>query len=418
MKRIKVSELRPGMAFDQPVYIDPNNVLVQSRQEILEKDIERLKKWGILEVETNGNPLSASAESSGAAKPVSSPPPVAAAQTAGGKQPAMVAEMPRASANDPELKQLSVDYESFRKGRRAFRTLVQECAEALQTNLQQLLDGKVFDNQMVMRTAGRIADELISRPLNLIGFHGLRFAGQAHLFHAIHASAYAAILGQAAGYSRPRLHELVFATLLMDCGMLRIPLHIRDKNSELNDAERATVKTHPLIGYQLLVKNGKVKASLATVALQHQESFDGQGYPQSLKGGQIEETARIATIADVYTAMIERRPYRKAHLPYDAMKNMLSVQMHRFDPRLLRAFLGRVSIYPLGSMVQLSNNAVGMVVTSRAEKPLRPVLRILRDVQGGAVQALQFLDLMKEADLYIVRALDPNTAGIDLESEI
>ncbi|MBX7057412.1 MAG: HD-GYP domain-containing protein [Leptospirales bacterium] len=412
MKRIKVSELRAGMAFDQPVYIDPNNVLVQSRQEILDKDIERLKKWGILEVETNGNPINLNvveAPASGAAA-------MPTATTA--EQPSMVAEMPRASSNDPELKQLALEYEAFRKARRAFRTMVQECADGLQTNLQQLMDGKAFDNQSVMRTAGRLADELLGKPLQLIGFHGLRFSGPAHLFHSIHAASYAAVLGQALGYSRPRLHELVFAVLLMDCGMLRIPLHVRDKSSELNEAERSTVKTHPLIGYQLLVKNGKVKASLATVALQHQESFDGQGYPQSLKGGQIEETARIATIADVYTAMIERRPYRKGHLPYDAMKHMLSVQMHHFDPRLLRTFLGRISIYPLGSLVQLSNQFVGMVVSSRAEKPLRPVLRVMRGADGATPPNLQFLDLIKEADLYIVRALDPAAASIDLEAEI
>ena len=105
-------------------------------------------------------------------------------------------------------------------------------------------------------------------------------------------------------------------------------------------------------------------------------------------------------------------------LPYDAMKTMLSVQMHRFDPRLLRLFLGRISIYPLGSLVQLSDNRIGMVISCKPDKPLRPLLRLMRDEHGLPFGGLEFVDLIRQTDIYITRALSPATAGIDLESEI
>lgn len=426
------------MAFDQPVFIDPNNILVQSRQEILEKDIERLKKWGILEVETNGKPLGSAADGgvpAGGAAPSASAPQGAASAASGatagsgspgaapsGSPPGAAARPaaavpPGSAPADPELRQMLADYDAFRKSKRNFRNLVIECGETLQTNIQTLIDGKAFDNQAIMRVAVRLVDEIAARNLLLLAFHGMRYPGAAQIFHAMHAGAYGLLLAQALGYSRPKLQELMFAMLLMDCGMFRVPGHVREKNAELSEAERATIKTHPLVGYQLLVKNGKVKASLATVALQHHEAFDGGGYPQALKSGQIEESARIAAIADCYTAMIEKRAHRKAFLPYDAMKHMLSAQMNRFDPKMLRAFLGRISIYPLGSLVQLSNNHAAMVVACRPDKPLRPIVRLMRDDKGLPFSSILLVDLMKETDQYIVRALEASSAGVDLESE-
>ncbi|MCB1310138.1 MAG: HD-GYP domain-containing protein [Leptospiraceae bacterium] len=405
MRKIKVAELKAGMMFDQPVYIDPNNVLVQARQEIGARDIERLTRWGILEVETNGQLMNDAKAAKESPEKTS-------------RAPVVETEHPASRSSDPDVKEIASKYEAVRKNKRNFRTILTECGEVLEVNFQNLIENKMFDNQAVLRAANRLVEAVSEKPLLLITFYGMRFTTNAHTYHALQAACYGIVLGQLLGYSKPRLQELAFAMLLMDAGMLKIPIHIREKAGELNDAERSTVKTHPLLGYQLLLKNGKVKASLATVALQHHEAFDGTGYPQSLKGGQIDEICRIAAICDCFTAMIETRTWRKAILPYEAMKNMLSVQMHRFDPRILRLFLGRISIYPLGSLVQLSNNQIGMVISCKPDKPLRPMLRLMRDENGLPFNNLEFLDLMKQTELYIVKALPASTAGIDMDSEV
>lgn len=418
MKKIKVTELKPGMVFDQPVYIDPTNVLVQARQEILARDIERLVKWGILEVETNGQMV-------GETKPEAEPevPPAApAAATTGGAASAAGqgggAASPGTKSGDSEIQAISADYEILRKYKRGFRNLVVETGEVLQTNIQALVDNKNFDNRAIIGVASRMVEELTTKKLLLVALRGLRYGGNWSVYHSIHATAYGIVLGHTMNFSRPRLQDLAFGMLLMDVGMHKLPGHIREKAAELTDAERTTVKTHPLIGYKMLTEVGKVKASLATIALQHHEAFDGSGYPQGLKGGQIDELTRIAAISDNYTAMIEGRPYRKAILPYDAMKNMLSVQMARFDPKILRTFLGRISIYPLGSLVQLSNQQIGMVVGCRPDKPLRPILRLMRDENSLPLNGLAFVDLIKQTEVYIVKALEAHAVGIDLDSEV
>ena len=399
MKKMKVSDLKPGMSFDQPVYIDPTNVLVQSRQELTGKDIERLVKWGIREVETSGVLISEGAPEA----PVVAPTRAAA---------------PAVQVPEEERIKITSDYETMRKNKIPFRTMVKEAAEMLKANFQALMDAKPFDNHAVLSFAGNIVDELSAKRYIILALYGLRMNATWPVHHALHSACYGVLLGIGAGYSRPKLQELMFSMLLMDIGMGKVPLHIREKSGELAPPEWASVKKHPLLGYQILTKNAKVKATLANVALQHQESFDGTGYPQGLRAGQIEEPARMAAIADSYSAMIEKRPHREAFLPYDAMKNMLSVQMSKFDPKLLRTFLGLLSIYPLGSLVELSNKRIGLVIGCKANKPLRPLLRLLRDENGLPFSGLVFSDLTMETDVYIIKALDPPASGIDLESEI
>jgi len=400
MKKIKVSELKPGMIFDQPVFIDPSNVLVQARQEIMGRDIERLIKWGIKEVETNGNLVEQKAV------PVAAPEEKSQAKTAFGNIPS------------PEKLKIHTDYEGMRKSKPMFRSLLKETAEMLQSNIQALMDAKPFDNHAILNISTRLVEEVTQKNYMLVALATTRPIGEMQTYHNIQAACYGATLAMAMNYTRPRMAELMFSMLLMDTGMAKIPLHIKDKTVKLSDQEMASVKTHPLLGYQTLIKNGKVKATLATVALQHHEAFDGSGYPQGLKMGQIEETARIAAIADCFSAMIEKRPHRPAMLQYDAMKSMLSLQMNRFDPKMLRMFLGRLSIYPIGSLVQLSNNRTGIVMSCKPDKPLRPLLRLLRDESSLPYSGLTFCDLMTETDVYIIKALDPAQVGIDLETEI
>ncbi len=401
MRKIKVSELKPGMIFDQPVFIDPSNILVQAKQEILAKDIERLIKWGIKEVETSGVMVK-----------TENP---AVAESTAAKLPPMRSNSPVSS---PEKLKIHSDYESMRKSKHAFRSLIKEGTEILQNNIYALMEAKPFDNHALINIAQRIVDEVTQKNYMLLSFQGIKSFGDPIAFHSIQAACYGVSLAFTLNYTRPRMTELVFSMLLMDVGMWKVPVHIKEKIAKLNDSELQSIKTHPLLGYQTLIKNGKVKATLATIALQHHEAFDGSGYPQGLKMGQIEEGARIAAIADCYTAMIEKRPYRSAMSPYDAMKSMLSVQMNRYDPKLLRTFLGRLSIYPIGSLVQLSNNRIGVVLSCKSDKPLRPMIRLMRDENGLPYSGLTFMDLIIETDVYIIKALDPANTGIDLDSEI
>ncbi|MCB1140125.1 MAG: DUF3391 domain-containing protein [Leptospiraceae bacterium] len=399
MRKVKVAQLRPGMVFDSPVYIDPNNLLVQANQELSEKDIDRLKKWGIEDVETSGHLVKEPEKAVSDFDSKEEPTPVSASFSA-------------------EALRLHSEYEQFRKNRNQFRTRLAEYGKTLEQNWKLLNEKKQFDNQAVLKVSQALVDDLFAVPLIIVGARPSYVSSNPIIAHAVHAACYGIHLGKALNFSRPRLQEVCLSVLLMDSGMTRLPMDIYSTKSELEDHEKNAIRTHPLIGYKMLLNDARVKASLAVVALQHQESFNGKGYPQGLSGGQIDVMARMARIVDTYTAMLESRPYREAKLPYDAMKNLLSLGTEQYDPKLLRSFLGCLGMYPLGSLIELSTGQIGLVVGANADKPLRPVVRLMRDEKKNPYAGLSFLDLMEHTHIYIVRAISEEDARVDLEQEM
>ena len=150
------------------------------------------------------------------------------------------------------------------------------------------------------------------------------------------------------------------------------------------------------------------------VCLQHHEHYDGKGYPRGLKGNDIDEFARIAAIADCYEAQISNRSYRKKVDFYHAMRNLLASGVSRFDPVLLRVFLSRMSVYPIGSIVELNDGTVGIVIGSIPEKPLRPIIKLVLDRSRRRIENTVIINLLQESSLYIARVLDEAEAGINI----
>ena len=115
------------------------------------------------------------------------------------------------------------------------------------------------------------------------------------------------------------------------------------------------------------------------VALTHHEKYDGSGYPDGIKGNQIPLFGRILAVADVFDALVSDRPYRKALLPSDAVEYILGGSGNHFDSKIIKVFMEKISPYPVGSYVLLSNGEKGLVVKNRPKYGLRPKIKIIND---------------------------------------
>jgi len=111
--------------------------------------------------------------------------------------------------------------------------------------------------------------------------------------------------------------------------------------------------------------------------------------------------------------MISKRPYRNSMIGYQAMKSLLSDNGRRFDPDVLKIFIQSMGIYPLGSVVLLSDSSIGSVIETNPESPLRPKVKILIDPKGVPVEraSAEVIDLEVEKKIFIVKAVDPATLG-------
>ncbi len=131
--------------------------------------------------------------------------------------------------------------------------------------------------------------------------------------------------------------RLTRGALLHDIGKAKIPLAILNKPRALTSEEIAIMRTHPLIGYEILREQGGYEIELLEVVLRHHELLDGSGYPDGLVGAQIHDLVRLVTICDIYAALIERRPYKETIEPSQAFK-MLEKMEGKLEGALVRAF--------------------------------------------------------------------------------
>ncbi|MBR0485090.1 MAG: HD-GYP domain-containing protein [Oscillospiraceae bacterium] len=156
--------------------------------------------------------------------------------------------------------------------------------------------------------------------------------------HSSRVAKYSEMIARQVGKDERECQNIYLVALLHDVGKIGISEQIINKDSRLNDEEFAVIKTHPVIGYQILKKITH-NPTLSIGAHYHHERYDGKGYPEGLKGEEIPEIARIIAVADAYDAMTSKRSYRDS-LPQQVVKEEIRKGTGtQFDPVFARVML-------------------------------------------------------------------------------
>jgi putative nucleotidyltransferase with HDIG domain len=156
--------------------------------------------------------------------------------------------------------------------------------------------------------------------------------------HSKRVALFTELVASELGFDAGRKRRLVRAALLHDIGKLGVSNEVLDKPGKLDPDEWAAVKNHPDMGAAIL---SRIKAfrSLALIARDHHEKLDGSGYPQGLSGDQIDLETRIVTVADIFDALTEDRPYRPAMTAADALALMAKDVGRALDPDCFAALV-------------------------------------------------------------------------------
>ncbi|MBU0716848.1 MAG: HD domain-containing protein [Planctomycetes bacterium] len=221
--------------------------------------------------------------------------------------------------------------------------------------------------------------------------------------HCVNVALLSMAMASQLGMERPAILEVGLGGLLQDIGMLRVPLPIRLAHRPLTSEEWHEIQRHPLHTLDMLANLRGVPQTVKFIAYQAHERIDGVGYPRRRTGAQLHRYAEIVSIADVYSAMTHERPYRKPHTPYEAAKTILTDgHAQRFDRLLTRAFLDTVSLFPIGSRVELSNGLTGRVLRARPGAHTRP---LVEEITADGCPTGQVIDLSQEKTLRVVKAM-------------
>lgn len=157
--------------------------------------------------------------------------------------------------------------------------------------------------------------------------------------HSMGVTVVAVALAQELGLGHDRIRVIRRAALLHDLGKLGVPNSILDKPGKLTDEERSVVFAHPLLSASILSRIAGF-GEIARLASEHHEKLDGTGYPQGLKEGGLSLESRLLTVADMFAAMAEDRPYR-APMPLDTvMRNLWENTPQKLDKTVMDALEG------------------------------------------------------------------------------
>ena len=392
MKKILVKDLREGDVFSAPVYIEGNSLLVPAGVAVRKKDIARLKSWGVEAVETDGQPVIA------AAKPGKAQDSKEAADKEGSsaKKSSSVISLPEVQEN---------------KG--AYRSYL-DLIERLDKVCENIASGVSVEARSIDNITNRLLQAVREQRNTFIGFilggeiHGYELAKS-----LVNTAILSALIAEELKFSHHKVQQVVTGALLHDVGMLKLPKEIVDKKGGLSSAELQRIQSHPLYTYKIVNKELLYPEDVGLIVLQHHERWDGEGYPRRISGASIDLGARIVSVADAFEAMVSQKPYRNSMMGYQAMKNLLSDNLRRFDPDVIKAFIQTMGIYPIGSIILLNNGALARVIEVEATAPLRPKIRILIDEFGKVYKQDEgdIIDLLVEKSYFIARAVDPKEAA-------
>ena len=209
---------------------------------------------------------------------------------------------------------------------------------------------------------------------------------------------------------RGRALDPVLAALVHDVGMLRTPAEALAQVAPWTDAQRRAVEGHPRVSAELVAKLSPEAAWLVEASACHHERLDGTGYPAGLREMQIPPLVRLLQVCDVYAALCCPRPHRAALDPRTALTDTLLLAEKGVLDRHQAEHLLQLSFYPVGSVVELADGAVGVVVATHTGRrdlnaPARPIVALLTTPQGEPLPRPRHVDLAWWEGGSIVRTL-------------
>lgn len=266
----------------------------------------------------------------------------------------------------------------------------ERATEAVITLFSQARLGRVIRTADLSPIVEEIAQTTAPGAAAMIAVTRLKDKDRYTYIHSVAVGTLMIALGRHLGLSEEDVRVAGMAGLLHDIGKMQVDPQIVDKPGRLNPDELAEMRLHPSLGHSLLVDTEDLDPRILDVCRHHHEKMDGTGYPDGLKGDELSVFARISAVCDVYDAVTSIRSYKRAWSAHEALAQMLAWDGH-LDPDILRAFIIGLGIQPLGALVRLHSNRLG-IVSGEGDSPTSPIVRIFFDVHDQRMIPIHDVD--------------------------
>ena len=296
--------------------------------------------------------------------------------------------------------------------------IFKDAVEALKEIVQAVHVGKAFSMNKVNSIIQVIVDNVLDDKDALMGLTNIKMHDEYTLAHSVNMAILSVSLGTYLSLDKPQIADLGVAALMHDIGKVTIPNEIINKQGKLTDEEWQQVRRHPIDG-ALLLSNVSGVSKLAMVAAFEHHQYGENGYPEFEGKYKRHPFSQIVSLADSYEAITSSRVYYANHVSPDAaIRILLKNRGITCAPVLLQAFINVVGIFPIGTLLKLDTDEVGLVMHQTLDL-MRPRVLILTRFDGSEKETGEVVSLVETMGGNYKRSIsgtiDPNIAKIDIK---
>jgi len=294
-----------------------------------------------------------------------------------------------------------------------------EAITALKEMVRNVQLGQPVNTRRVNKAIQNMVDNIIDNRDALIALTNLKMHDEYTYAHCVNTSILSISLGALMSLEKPQIAALGIAAMLHDIGKVRIPPEIINKTGEIADEECEAVLRHPIDGTMIISDIPGIKKIAMATVFEHHQHGGANGYPRA-EGQNVQHLfSQIVSLADAYDVLTSLRVYYNKQMPPDRAISILAKKRDvNLNAILVKAFINMIGIFPIGTVLKLSNGEIGLVVHQTADL-MRPRVLLLTKFDGSEKESGEEITLLEKTEGKFKRdisgTIDPHTANIDVK---
>ncbi|WP_260258346.1 HD-GYP domain-containing protein [Vibrio intestinalis] len=314
-------------------------------------------------------------------------------------------------ASQPSAKPKKVS--RFAHQKRASK-IIREAKGLAQKLINHTFEGKVIQVDEIEEWADDVIESVLVDSDALQCVSALRNKDKYLLEHSVNVACLLVTFGKHLKLPRDMLKQMAIGGIIHDVGKIKVDDKVLHKPARLTAEEFEHMKLHQVYAAQIITNVNGLSDVSRDVCLMHHEKLDGSGYPAGLTAEQIPMHGRMSSIVDIYDALTADRCYKKGMSSAEAFKVLLSLTPTHLDRELVYKFINCIGVYPVGSIVELSDGRVGIVWTANHDDPLKPEVKCFYSRKYKRYVEVAYVDL-KHNPVKIDKAIAPHNLEVDAQ---
>lgn len=296
-------------------------------------------------------------------------------------------------------------------------SIYQQARDLIDNTLVLVKRGKPIDAPALMDVSNKIANSISRNPSALMCIGRIRDKSTYLTEHLINSGV---MMGAFSLYQRIKSEVMIqniLSGLLHDIGMILVPDEILKKTEPLSEDEFKQIRMHVGLAKEILNKTPGISELTINTVAQHHERVDGKGYPLGLINQKICESGRMLAIIGAYDAISGERSHCRSSPPTTSMKKLLDSCDKHLDTKLVHRFIKIMGVYPVGSLVHLNNDKLGIVMQAGKHNYKAPLIKVIYNAKTKRYLPIEWLDLAAALNqrYWIEEAVNPRGWGINVE---